>query len=132
MPSVFAELEEDLSVELDDVYAEETQIIRQTRGKYFASSAAAAVPEDLVRGIIDLNPLVIQIQDKSQYDGMQPNVVGSKVHVSYDTSLFASRDKWPKQDDVIKALEMDGQPEYKITRADPDGVGRVLCICVPR
>lgn len=129
--TVFSELEEDLSVELDVMYAERTQILRQTKGEYFASSVAAPDPADLVVGIIDLNPLVVTVQDQSQYDGMQPLLAGIKVHISYDLSVFADRSAWPVQNDLIKALDMEGQPEYKITRAEPDGVGRILCVCVP-
>ncbi|WP_420408693.1 hypothetical protein [Hoeflea sp.] len=132
MTTPFADLEILVSDAVDSLMAEPTRIIRKKRGEIFAGTADGARATVDVVGVVDLNPLTVVAQDQGQYDGFQPTLAANKVHVSYKHGVFASRDAWPKQDDRIVALVRAGPPTYRVTKdAEDDGIGRVLCICVP-
>lgn len=132
MTTPFANLEKKLSSSIDRMYAENTRIIRKTKGEIFSSVADGSRPPVDVVGVIDINPMTIVAQDQGQYDGFQPSFAANRIHVSYKYGVFADKDEWPRQDDRIVALDRTGTPTYRVTRdAEDDGIGRVLCICVP-
>ena len=129
MPSRFAALEQKVSAAVDGMYGEITRIHYRVRGDHFGSAPApATVPTEVV-GIFDLKPVVVRMQDKSQYDGFQPDLVGDKVHVSYSESSFVGPEKWPKDGDFIELVERPEFGQLRIIRVDPDGIGRFICVC---
>lgn len=128
--SDFDEIETLVSEAIDEVYGDEIVIIRTERGEFFTRSQADS--DHVVTGIIDLNPMVIQVQDKSQYDGFQPDVSGQKVHVSIDLDEFSSKADYPDQHDILKVNDGPRKGSYKISaKPQNDGAGRILCVCVP-
>lgn len=129
MTSLFAELEKRVSDAIDQTMGEATRIERLRSNVYFADSADGSRPTTNVVGIIDFNPVAITAQDEGQYDGLQPHLAGERIHVSYATKSFASASHWPRQGDVITALDRDGQPKLKVIRIDQDGIGRFICVC---
>jgi len=130
MPSPFAELENLISEAVDSVMGEPTRIDRRRKSGRFSSSADDDRDSVTVTGVVDFNPVIADPKDKGQYDGFQPNLSGDKLHVSYAESSFASSDEYPTQDDTIVLTARSGQPSFRISRVDPDGLGRMVCVCV--
>ncbi len=133
MSSIFAALEEMVSEVIDDVYAERTNIVRQEAGTIFSSAASSTRQPIEMIGIVDFNPVLATPVDRGQYDGFQPTIAGTRVHVSYDISKFASVEDLPREKDIILFPDRAGGKEYRITRPpEHDGLGRIVCICVPQ
>ncbi|MCO5144543.1 MAG: hypothetical protein M9895_00040 [Aquamicrobium sp.] len=130
MPSSFAELENLISEAVDSVMGEPTRIDRRRKSGRFSSSADDDRDSVTVTGVVDFNPVIADPKDKGQYDGFQPNLSGDKLHVSYAESSFASSDEHPTQDDTIVLIGRPGQPSFRISRVDHDGLGRMVCVCV--
>lgn len=127
--SLFAELESLVSNAIDTVHGEATRIVRKKAGKVFSGTADSSRPTKDVIGIPDFNPLVVTTKDEGTYDGFQPQLGADRIHVSYDTSRFDSTAEWPVDGDEIMLLERDGQPVVRVSRVDPDGMGRINCVC---
>jgi hypothetical protein len=130
MVSVFAQLEERASAAVDHVYAERVRIDR----KLMRKSAFEAAADDnrtsiTVLGVVDINPKTIELADKSEYDGMGAQIRGESVHVSFDLSRFETDDDRPAQGDRLIAEDRSPAPAYRVTRVDPDGLGRIVCVC---
>lgn len=129
MPSKFADLFEPLvSAAIDDIYGEPTRIFRMVKNQIFAASASGDAPIDVI-GVIDVNPVTVTAQDEGSYDGMQPQLAGEKYHVSYDLSLFTVPGTQPVQGSEIEATTRSEIPRLRVTRVDPDGIGRIVCVC---
>lgn len=128
MPSAFAELEKLVSAALDDHHGEQTRLDRRVAGGRFSSAASEEDSVTLV-GVVDFNPVIADPKDRSQYDGFQPVLAGDKAHVSYAVTAFESENDYPKKDDTIVLLER-GNQALRISRVDPDGLGRLVCVCV--
>lgn len=128
--SEFDDIESLVSETIDETYGDEIVIIRTARGEFFTKSQADKT--HVVTGIIDLNPMVIQVQDKSQYDGFQPDVSGQKVHISIDLDEFQKQADQPDQHDILEVEKGCNKGRYKISaKPQNDGIGRILCVCVP-
>jgi hypothetical protein len=131
MTTPFAELEKIASDTIDDHMGEPTRIVRKVAGQYFSRSADGSRPPLEVVGIVDFNPVVARPKDQGQYDGYQPELSGDRIIVSYATTRFASRTDWPAKDDEIELLDPDrAGMKLRVTRPDPDGLGRLVCACV--
>jgi hypothetical protein len=128
MASFFAELERMVSAEVDTVFGEKTKLCPKVRGRYFANVPDGERSARILTGIVDFNPVALIAQDTGKYDGMRPAVAGDKIHVSYDAALFANG--LPEDGDEIELLETERNGErLRISRCDPDGLGRVVCVC---
>lgn len=127
MPSLFAELEDLVSEAVDTMYGEPTRIERVQRGQVFAGSASSSIERI---GIVDVNPVTVRVQDEGANDGMQPQLVGERIHVSYDETLFGAGEM-PEAGFRIIAFTRAGSPAFIVTRVDPDGIGRFICVCKP-
>ncbi len=126
MPSLFSELEVLVSNAIDTVYGEPTRIYRQQKSEFFGSEEGDFFD---VIGIVDVNPVTVVAQDEGAYDGMQPQLAGERYHVSYDLSLFPTPSQQPVQDSIIVAPTRSDVPKLRVTRVDPDGIGRIVCVC---
>lgn len=125
--SQFAELEALVSAEIDDLYGEPTLIEPMAKtSRYFAGSADGNRAGKNVIGIVDFNPVTLISQDKGKYDGLRPAVAADKIHVSYDETKFP--DWRPQEGDVIVLTERASE-RLVVTRTDPDGIGRFVCVC---
>jgi len=132
MPSRFAEAEQMVSDAIDVEMGERTRITPMAKSEYLAASADSDRNPVFVTGIPDFTPKVAQVQDKSTYDGMLPNMSGDNIHVSYDITKLEAQRYRPKHNDIITLLDRPGQPQFRVTREpEDDGIGRVICICVP-
>ena len=131
MASLFSRLEQKTSAAVDRVYGEETRIVPMTRGAVFASKENSDAQVITVLGVIDINPVAIRVQDQSGFDGLMPSFAGEKIHVSYDLSRFQNAADVPQKDWLIVASERAEMPKYRVTRVDPDGIGRIVCVCEP-
>lgn len=129
MPSVFAGLERKVSAAVDGLYGEITRVHYRVTGGNFGSTAdGGALPAQVV-GIVDFKPVVVRMQDKSQYDGFQPDLAGDKSHVSYAESAFVAPNRFPRAGDEIELIDRAGFARLKVVRVDPDGIGRFICVC---
>ena len=126
MPSVFAGLESLVSEEIDALYGEPTRIDPKAKtSKYLSGAADSTRTSQTVVGIVDFDPTTLISQDTGKYDGSRPALAGEKIHVSYDLSTL----QWePRQGDVIVLIDREDEP-LLISRVDPDGLGRVDCVC---
>lgn len=132
MPSLFAELETLASSAVDTVMGELVRIEPMKKGDVFASSADGTRQQVTVTAVVDFNPVAVTVQDEGSYDGFQPQLAGDRIHVSIALSSFPSTSQWPQANDVITLLERSGTPKIRLTRApDHDGIGRMVCPCVP-
>lgn len=132
MPSLFAELETLVSSAVDTVMGELIRFDPMKSGDVFASSADGARQQVTVVAVIDFNPVAVTAHDERTYDGFQPQLAGDRVHISVALSSFQDASLYPQANDVAVALERPGMPKFRITRApDHDGIGRMICVCVP-
>jgi len=131
--SIFSELEKLVSDAVDTTMGEPTRILRRKKGEFFAGSEDTSLPPLDIVGVFDFSPVVATVQDKSQYDGFQPSIAAGKVHVSYDIHRFSSPAQHPRQnDEIIATLPAPiGAVRLRITRVDPDYLGRLICVCEP-
>ncbi|RWC91654.1 MAG: hypothetical protein EOS72_03085 [Mesorhizobium sp.] len=132
MTTPFAELEKRVSAEIDAHYGEATRVVRKVAGQYFSRSADGGRANVDVIGVVDYNPVMARPKDQGQYDGFQPGVAGDRIHVSYTASRFTDRDAWPADGDEIWLLDPDRHgAKLRVTRSDPDELGRIVSVCVP-
>jgi len=131
--SIFSELERLVSDAINTTMGDPTRILRRKKGEYLAGSEDTSLPPIDVIGVFDFNPVIATVQDKSQYDGFQPSIAAGKVHVSYDIHLFPSPAHYPRQNDEIVATlpAPHGAVRLRISRVDPDYLGRLICVCEP-
>ncbi len=129
MAAPFAILETLVSAEVDAMYGEGTRIHPMAAGRVSRIADGAREAFNAV-GVVDFNPILAKPQDMGQYDGYQPTVAADRIHVSYSEPAIAGGDV--RQDDEIELLSAhrNGQ-RLRITRIDPDGLGRRVCVCVP-
>lgn len=128
MASPFAALENLVSAEVDALYAERTRVHPMTAGRVSRVADGARSVADAV-GVVDFNPVLAKPQDMGQYDGYQPAVAADRIHVSYADSELPDG---TQQNDEIELLEPERSGQrLRITRIDPDGLGRAVCVCVP-
>lgn len=131
MPTLFARMETAVSAAVDAVHGELTRITPMVVGEFVRGGPD---PNRVVRevlGVIDFNPVTIRAREQSEYDGYRPELDGEKVHVSYTVSRLGTPVEMPRKGDVIEALDLPGVPKFQITIVEADGLGRVLCRCVP-
>lgn len=129
----FSALEQLVSDAIDGVFAESIRVIPMAKGggDYNSRSEDTEREEIDAIGIIDYNPVVATVVDKGQYDGFQPAVAGEKIHVSFDMDQFQGV-YLPRHRDVLVFVDRVGQPRVSISRdPEPDGIGRIVCFCVP-
>lgn len=129
MPTLFAQMETAVSSAVDHLHMERTRITPRVKGEFARGGQDSTRVVREVMGVIDFNPVTIRAREQSEYDGYRPELDGEKVHVSYTASRLGSA--IPRKDDLIEALDRPGVPKFQIVTAEPDGLGRVLCRCVP-
>jgi hypothetical protein len=130
-----------VSDHIDRLYADQILIERMAKGNYFGAVADGSRAHLVIPGIIDVNPVTVTLQDEGSYDGMQPQLAGEKYHVSFDLNKFPTPSAQPKQDDLLTAVIVTGTvlvpvmtpdpnfPKLRVTRVDPDGINRIVCVC---
>lgn len=131
MTTLFARMETAVSAAVDAVHGERTRISPRLKSEFVRGGLDANRPVREVLGVIDLNPVTIRAREQSEYDGYRPEVDGEKVHVSYTMARLGTPPVMPQDGDLIEALDRPGVPKYRITIVEADGLGRVLCRCVP-
>lgn len=130
--SIFADLETLVSTEVDAHMGEPTRIVRKVAGQYFSRSADVERAKIDAVGVVDFNPIMARPKDMGQYDGYQPELAADRIHVSYAVTAFRCREEWPAGNDDIVLLDPSRQGRrIRITRVDPDELGRLVCVCVP-
>lgn len=129
MPTLFAQMETAVSAAVDHLHMERTRITPRVQGEFVRGGQDPARAVREVMGVIDFNPVTIRAREQSEYDGYRPELDGEKVHVSYTASRLGAN--LPRQGDLIEALDRAGSPKFQITIVEHDGLGRVLCRCVP-
>jgi hypothetical protein len=131
MTTPFAELEALVSAEVDALMAEPTLIEPKVSGQYFSRSADGTMPSIETVGVVDFNPTTPRPKDQGQYDGYQPGLTGDRIIVSYSDLVFSGREFIPKEGYEIELLDPSRNgTRLRITRVDPDGLGRLVCVCV--
>lgn len=133
MPTRFEQREARVSASIDREHGELTRIVPRSsaNGPYIAGGVDSARTIREVIGIVDVNPVIARIRDKSEYDEFRPELEGEVIHVSYATSRFAARADWPRKKDEIHAFERVSLPnKFQVVDVQPDGIGRFLCRCV--
>jgi len=134
MTSWFSDIEARVSDVEDTIYGEAVRIVPMgaSAGYYGAPAQDDGRDEKDVTAIVDFNPVALTVTDEGQFDGFQPTMTADKVHVSFKATAFTS-DERPRIGDVILLVGRSPQIELKIVR-DPedDGIGRFICVCVPR
>ncbi|TVR06634.1 MAG: hypothetical protein EA385_15050 [Salinarimonadaceae bacterium] len=131
MPTPFAQLESAASVVVDSLHAETTRLIPRVAGEFVAGGADASRVERDIQGIVDFNPEIARAKEKRQYDGHRPEVDGEKVHISYRVPALGLPATWPRAKDHIRAEDRPGKPVFQVVTVEPDGIGRLVCRCVP-
>lgn len=127
MASPFAALENLVSDSVDELYAERTRILPMAAGRVSRVADGDRAIVDAM-GVVDFNPVLAKAQDLGQYDGYQPTADADRIHVSYADTEFPAG---TRKDDEIELLEPErGGQKLRITRVDPDGLGRFVCVCV--
>lgn len=129
MPTLFAQMETAVSAAVDHLHMERTRLVPRAPGEFIRGGQDPTRVVREVMGVIDFNPVTIRAREQSEYDGYRPELDGEKVHVSYTASRLGAFT--PRKDDLIEALDRPGVPKFQIITAEPDGLGRVLCRCVP-
>jgi hypothetical protein len=131
MSSAFADIERLVSEVVDDVYGETVRItgMKPGAGDYGAQAEDNGRPFFDVTAIVDFNPVAVAVTDEGQFDGQQPFVAAQKAHVSIDTALL---DWAPRRGDKISLTSRSPVEHFILHREpDEDGLGRIVCVCVP-
>lgn len=134
MPSAFHRYEDRLSEKADRLMGEPVSIIAHTKSGLMGSKIDETKGIITKTAIVDFDPIVAAPKYAKSRDGFQPSVNGSEVHVSFDLSVFEDEDEQPKSGSDGTKLRLD-DPErdgmvLTISRIDPDGIGRIVCVCV--
>jgi hypothetical protein len=125
--SEFAALERLVSDAIDGHFGESTRLEPKAKTRYLAGAADADRDPMTLTGIVDFDPVALVAQDLGKYDGMRPSVQSERIHVSYDAASFTT---WlPRANDVIVLLERPDTPRVRVSRAEPDHLGRIVCMC---
>lgn len=126
--SAFAEYERLVSGAVDVVFGDPITVLPQRRGEVSASADPDRAQVTVV-GVVDFNPRTVTPKGKEQYDAFQPNLVGEKVHVSFDEDAFASRDARPRSGDKLVAVLKTGTFHLQVVSVEPDELGRFVVPC---
>lgn len=129
MFSKFAEFERLISDRVDDVMGERTLVTYYKKAEFVAETADAEREPLEIVGVVDFTPTVPQMQDRGRYDGFVPSLAGDKIVVSYDEHLFQTFADRPVAGTVIETLDRPKNFKLRVTRADPDELGRIICVC---
>lgn len=128
MSSEFAALERLVTEAVDSHFGEPVRWVPKKQGRYFGRSADADRAEAALIGVVDFNPVTVVVQDKGKYDGGRPAVAADRVHVSFDDAQFANG--YPREGDTLVLLGAGRKDEaLRVSRTDPDGLGRLVCVC---
>ncbi len=129
MGSLFSDLEKRVSEAVDGLYGEAVCIEPRKAGRQLASAEDLSRPPTETWGVVDFNPVVAKPKDMGQYDGYQPTVSADRIIISFDDDKLPA-DTAPN--DWIRLLDPDRKGlTFRIVRMDPDGLGRIVCACVP-
>lgn len=131
MPSRFAAYERLITKAVDEHMAEPILFEPRAVGGFVVGAADPSRQSLTVLGVVDLDPKAIEVKHKGQYDGYMPDIRGQVIEISIDVAQFMSRAGWPRKDDMLTAITQDGSPAYQVSSTYPDGVGRLVCVCVP-
>ncbi|MEN5278068.1 hypothetical protein ABE527_14080 [Brucella sp. TWI432] len=129
MFSKFAEFERLISDRVDDVMGERTLVTYYKKAEFVAESVDLEREKLEIVGVVDFTPTVPQMQDRGRYDGFVPSLAGDKISVSYNVGAFKSRSDWPVVGTVIETMDRPENFKLRVTRADPDELGRIVCVC---
>lgn len=125
--SIFADYETLVSGHVDEVFGDEVTLFPRIRGEV-SSSIDPSRPQITVVGVVDFNPRTVTPKGKEQYDAFQPNLVGEKVHVSFDENAFALSNR-PRQGDRLVAVLKSGTFTFEVVSVEEDELGRFVCPC---
>lgn len=112
---------------IDAEHGETIRVVPRVPGEYMAGGSDPSRPVVNVIGILDLKPAVAKLKDRGRYDGFQPEVEGEAAHVSFQSSVFASRQMWPRSGDHIEVPRL--QLRLIIAVVEFDGMSRIICKC---
>lgn len=126
--SLFADLETIVSGYVDEAFGDLVTHVPRRKGEV-SSVADTGRAVTTVAGVVDFNPRTVTPKGKEQYDAFQPNLMGEKVHVSFDENAFASRDVRPRSGDWLTATLKAGSFTFLVVSAEPDELGRFVCPC---
>lgn len=129
MFSKFAEFERMISDRIDDVMGERTLVTHYKKSEFVAESADPEREPFEVVGVVDFTPTIPQMQDRGRYDGFVPSLAGDKIIVSYDEHRFQNLADRPVAGAVIETLDRPKNFTLRVTRVDPDELGRIVCVC---
>lgn len=125
--SIFAEFEPLVSEAVDRFFGDEVTLFPRRTGEV-SSIADPDRPQITVVGVVDFNPRTVVPKGKEQYDAFQPNLVGEKVHVSFDENAFPAGAR-PRQSDRLVAVLKSGTSTFQVVSVEPDELGRFVCPC---
>lgn len=126
--SLFADLETIVSVNVDWAFGDQVTHLPRRRGEV-SSAPDSERPTSTVAGVVDFNPRTVTPKGKEQYDAFQPNLMGEKVHVSFDENAFPSRAARPRQGDWLTCTLKTGPFTFEVVTTEPDELGRFVCPC---
>ncbi|KFL31733.1 hypothetical protein JP75_06610 [Devosia riboflavina] len=126
--SLFADLETLVSAHVDVAFGDPVTHYPRRRGE-ISGSADPTRSIVTVVGVVDFNPRTVTPKGKEQFDAFQPNLMGEKVHVSFDENAFPGRDARPRQGDRLVAELKTGTFTFEVVTTEPDELGRFVCPC---
>lgn len=129
MFSKFAEYERLISDRIDDEMGERTLVTHYKKSEFVAATPDPEREPFEIVGVIDFTPTIPQMQDRGRYDGFVPSLAGDKISVSYNVGAFKSRSDWPGAGTVIETMDRPENFKLRVTRVDPDELGRIVCVC---
>lgn len=112
---------------------EPVSIIAQKRSQHLGRRDDETIEVITKTAIVDFEAVVSTPEYAKKRNGFQSSISGSEIHVSFDTSVFASEDEYPTAGESGTVLRLD-KPSRKnqrltITWIDPDELGRIVCVC---
>lgn len=120
----FAGYERLASRAVDRLYGELVRVDPQADGRFTRGAGDPDRASFTAVAIIDLNP---DVATARQNDGASASLAGDRVHISLASPSLPVE---LRKGDRIVAVER-GERTFIITTVEPDGLGRVLCRCVP-
>jgi hypothetical protein len=114
---------------LDNFYGEPLQIVPWVEGDVLAGAADPAAPPFAVVGILDVPTKVDRVEGAASVVGARSDLVSPVPRVDFAATQFPPN-HLPQEGWRVVALERAGQPQYRVSSVEPDGLGRIICALI--
>lgn len=128
MASPFHDIERAVSAACDETFGERTSIVPQLTGGYVVAGPDPMRAPFEARGVVHIETRAVETRGSRRGEADTGQLQSPMASVSYaETSLVGA---W-RAGDLIQLLDRAGQPVFRVSRCDRDGMGRIIVTMLP-